>query len=160
MVVQIPASMYLLLFSNGYKQNFLLCDFYQDIYMSTCNVCMPKGSVHPLISPTLYLLSYCHCFPWYPMPLQPTQTEILRLIMVSTDKMKKAIKCVQRGTLWSPSNILLPLILSAVNTLMTQTTWPRGCRAGRAAPLYASSQPDHCKYKLKECFLFNKFHEQ
>lgn len=160
MVVQIPASKYLLLFWNGYKQNFLLCDFYQDIYMSISNVRMRKGNVHPLISPTLYLLSYCHCFPWYPVPLQPTQTEMLRLIMVSTDKMKKAIKRVQRGTLWSLSNIVLPLISSAVNTSMTQTTWPRGCRAGRAAPLCASSQPDHCKSKLKECFLFNKFHEQ
>lgn len=55
--------------------------------------------------------------------------------MVSTDKMRKAIKCVQRGTRWSFSNILLPLIVSTVNTITTQATWPRGGKAGRAPPL-------------------------
>lgn len=83
--------------------------------------------------------------PWYPLPLWPTQREILRLIMVSADKMKKAIKCVQRGTLWSFGNIPLPLILNTVDTLMIQTNWPRGCKAGRSPSLYASSQPDHCE---------------
>lgn len=100
--------------------------------------------------------------PWYPLPLQPTQTEILRLIMVSTDKMKKAIKCVQRDTLWSFSNILLPPIFSTVNTLKTQTTWPRGCKAGRASSLYASAQPDRCKQKPKKrgSFPSTEFHKQ
>lgn len=161
LVVQIPGSAPFAVFLKQ-TQRGLSGDFHQDICKSTCNVYVLKVTVHHLISSTPYLSSYCHCFPRYLLPLQPTQTEILRLIMVSTDKMKKAIKWVQRGTLWSFSNILLPLILNTVNTLVTQTTRPQGCNAGRVPSLYTSTQPDHCKQKPKECGSFpsTKSHEQ
>lgn len=38
-------------------------DFYQDIYMSTCDVCGWKGRTQHLISSTPLLSSSCHCFP-------------------------------------------------------------------------------------------------
>lgn len=126
-----------------------LYDFSRGIYMSTCNVWGWKGRTHhtPYLFPTSAILLLPLLPPDIPLPPQPTQTEILRLIMASADKMKKAIKCVQRGTLWSFSNIPLPLILGTVNTLMTQTTWPRGCKAGRAPSLQLSAWPLQTKPK-------------
>lgn len=130
LVVQIPPFAVLL------HKDFLLCMTFIGVFIWTPAMCVGEREEHITLSlPHLSCPAPATASPWYPLPLQPTQTEILRLIMASADKMKKAIKCVQRGTLWSFSNIPLPLILSTVNTLMTQTTWPRGCKAGRAPSL-------------------------
>lgn len=147
LLVQIP------LFVVFLQEDFLLHTTFIRIFIWAPVMCVGGREEHNTLSPPhLCCPPPATASPWFPLPLQPTQTEILRLIMASADKMKKAIKCVQRGTLWSLSNIPLPLILSTVNTLMTQTTWPRGCKAGRAPSLQLSAWPLLTKPKSMWCF--------